>query len=94
MFGQTSRNAIGFADIEGTIGAAHDVDVPHGDDDAIVGSQLEEAGPFDSLHSLRAFSLTVACHERAFGLPGGKLEASRMAERVGFALWTARSAGH
>lgn len=33
--------------------------------------------------SLRAFSLALACHERAFGSPPGKRKASRMAERVG-----------
>jgi hypothetical protein len=40
-------------------------------------------GPFDSLRSLRAFSLTLACHERASGLLPSKLKASRMVEAAG-----------
>jgi len=40
--------------------------------------------PFDSLRSLRAFSLSVARHERVSDSPFGEAEVSRMAEREGF----------
>ena len=39
--------------------------------------------PFDSLRSLRAFSLGMACHERDFVSPSGKTKSSRMAGSTG-----------
>ena len=77
MSGDTASDIARLSDIRRAIRAMKDVEPMHVADDAIVeqkvssGSYREFSGgpPLDSLRSLGALSLEVACHERILRLP-------------------------
>jgi hypothetical protein len=76
----------GFADVETSVRTSQDVNVVHVTTmprRVISGRALAPDWPFDSLRSLRAFSLSVACHERSSRFAEGKRELSRMVEAAG-----------
>jgi hypothetical protein len=79
-----SRDVVSFADVKGVVGATKDVDEPHQTTMSSSECQVQwsnremlealRLAPFG--RSLRAFSLSVACHGRSLRFAGGKRKLS------------------